>query len=106
MKFPKGKKVKPGDEILNAGKDEDVPSELKDPRLAAKERAKHRTQITAELFSEESRGIFHDISAAEMSYEVCFWVLFLDLYNYYFLSFLSSYVAISTTSLLIWLPSY
>lgn len=72
VKFPKGKKVKPGDEILNAGKDEDVPSELKDPRLAAKERAKHRTQITAELFSEESRGIFHDISAAEMNYEVCF----------------------------------
>nr|CAN64184.1 hypothetical protein VITISV_022648 [Vitis vinifera] len=69
VKFPKGKKVKPGDEVLNAGKDEDVPSELKDPRLAAKERAKHRTQITAELFSEESRGIFHDISAAEMNYE-------------------------------------
>lgn len=69
VKFPKGKKVKPGDEVLNAGKDEDVPSELTDPRLAAKERAKHRTQITAELFSEESRGIFHDISAAEVNYE-------------------------------------
>lgn len=60
------------DEVLNAGKDEDLPSELTDPRLAAKERAKLRTQITAELFSEENRGIFNDISAAEVSYEVCF----------------------------------
>ena len=72
VRFPKGKKVKPEDEVLNAGKDEDVLSELKDPRLAAKERAKLRTQNTTELFSEESRGVFYDISSAEVNYEVCF----------------------------------
>ncbi|XP_030539139.1 SUPPRESSOR OF ABI3-5 [Rhodamnia argentea] len=72
VRFPKGKKVKPGDEAAirrPVVEDEEGPSDLDDPRLAAKARATRRSQITAELFSEDSRGIANDISAAEVAYE-------------------------------------
>ncbi|KAJ0040500.1 hypothetical protein Pint_26658 [Pistacia integerrima] len=71
VRFPKGKKVKPGDEVVvEKGKAvDDGQSDLTDPRRAAKERANRRTQMTFELFSEESRGIVNDISAAEETYE-------------------------------------
>nr|DAD41146.1 TPA_asm: hypothetical protein HUJ06_015469 [Nelumbo nucifera] len=72
VRFPKGKKVKTGDERPSVSVDEDGLSELADPRLAAKERAKRRNQMTAELFREETHGIFHDVSSAEVTYEVCF----------------------------------
>ncbi|KAG8651680.1 RNA-binding protein 10 [Manihot esculenta] len=66
VRFPKGKKVKPGEEaVLSVAKVEEGPGDSKDPRLAAQERAKHRNLITAELFSEE----LNDASAAEVTYE-------------------------------------
>lgn len=104
MRFPKGKKVKPGEEVSNAENDEDFSGELRNPRLAARERAKHRSEITAELLSEESRGVFHDISVVEVNYEVCFYALFIIyLFIYYdFLSFLSS-MLLSLSNLTRWL---
>lgn len=71
VRFPKGKKIKSGDEVVDVGPHtEDSPSEVKDPHLAAKERALRRTQITAKLLEEENAGMLHDISAAEEHYEV------------------------------------
>ncbi|KAM7478966.1 hypothetical protein LguiA_027179 [Lonicera macranthoides] len=70
VRFPKGKKIKSGDEVVDVGPHtEDSPSEVKDPHLAAKERALRRTQITAKLLEEENAGMLHDISAAEEHYE-------------------------------------
>ncbi|GMI88356.1 hypothetical protein like AT5G09390 [Hibiscus trionum] len=68
-RFPKGKKVKPGEEVPNRVDIEDDAGDLKNPRLAAKERAKRRSQITTELFAEDGRGMLNDVSAAEISYE-------------------------------------
>ncbi|KAB5563780.1 hypothetical protein DKX38_003834 [Salix brachista] len=66
VRFPKGKKVKSGDERVERGKAEDEgPSDLKDPRLAAKERAMLRILNTAEGLS----GDPNDASAAEVVYE-------------------------------------
>lgn len=45
-------------------------NDLSNPVVAAKERVKRRNQITAELLSEENGGI--SVSAAEVTYEVCF----------------------------------
>ena len=47
-------------------------NDLTDPRLAAKERAKRPNQMTADLFSEENRGLVNDTLAAEVTYEVRF----------------------------------
>ncbi|KAL4303822.1 hypothetical protein GQ457_10G019600 [Hibiscus cannabinus] len=68
-RFPKGKKVKPGEEVPNRVDIEDGSGDSKDPRLAAKERSKRRSQITTELFAEDGRGMLNDVSAAEVSYE-------------------------------------
>uniref|UniRef100_A0A6N2KJL4 OCRE domain-containing protein n=1 Tax=Salix viminalis TaxID=40686 RepID=A0A6N2KJL4_SALVM len=66
VRFPKGKKVKSGDERVERGKAEDEgPSDVKDPRLAAKERAMLRNLNTAEGLS----GDPNDASAAEVAYE-------------------------------------
>ena len=75
VRFPKGKKVKPAAEeavvVVDRGPAEnDDPTDLMNPRAAAKERAKRRTQFTAELFTEESRGILNDVAAAEVDYKV------------------------------------
>lgn len=73
VRFPKGKKVRPGDEpVVDKGPVEEDIDDMMNPRHAAKERAKRRSQITTELFSEDSRGIANDISAAEVKYEVCY----------------------------------
>ncbi|CAL8175102.1 unnamed protein product [Prunus armeniaca] len=75
VRFPKGKKARPGDEAVNRGRPEEAvgvgigPTPLTDPRSAAKERAKRRSQITTELFSEETAGILNDVSAAEVTYK-------------------------------------
>lgn len=66
VRFPKGKKVKPGDEATvkrSVIDDEFEPSP--NPRSAATTRAKRRDQITMELFNEDS-------STAEVAYEVGF----------------------------------
>lgn len=70
VRFPKGKKVKPGDDVVvDKGKAvDDGQTDLTDPRFAAKERANRRNQMTYELCSEENRGIIN-ISAAEETYE-------------------------------------
>lgn len=71
MRFPKGKKVKPGDEVVGKGKAvDDGQCDLTDPHLAAKERANRRNQLTFGLCSEESRGVINDISTAEETYKV------------------------------------
>lgn len=64
--------MKASEEAASVSKAEEGPSDWTDPRRAAKERAKRRSQMTTELFSEESVGIFHDISGAEVQYEVRF----------------------------------
>ncbi|XP_021282775.1 protein LIN1 isoform X3 [Herrania umbratica] len=69
VRFPKGKKVKPGEEAVNRVDVEDGSGDLKDPRLAAKDRAKRRSQITTELFTEDGRGTLNDVSTAEVAYE-------------------------------------
>ncbi|XP_028800840.1 CD2 antigen cytoplasmic tail-binding protein 2 homolog [Neltuma alba] len=70
VRFPKGKKVRPGDEaVVDIGPVEEDTDDMMNPRRAAKERAKRRSQMTTELFSEDSRGIASDISAAEVKYE-------------------------------------
>ncbi|GMN49431.1 hypothetical protein TIFTF001_018588 [Ficus carica] len=66
VRFPKGKKVRPGYEPVESRKD-DTP--LTDARIAAKERSRRRSQMTTELFGEDSRGIVKDISTAEVAYE-------------------------------------
>lgn len=70
VRFPKGKKVKQGDNTIEGR--EDLPSGWRDPRLAAKERSVRRNQITAELLDEENEGEIADISRAEVEYGVCF----------------------------------
>ncbi|CAK7356986.1 unnamed protein product [Dovyalis caffra] len=66
VRFPKGKKVKSGDETVEIGKaEEEGPGEGKNPRLAAKERAMLRNEITAQIFSEDMNDAF----AAEVAYE-------------------------------------
>ncbi|KAK8700297.1 hypothetical protein V6N13_018698 [Hibiscus sabdariffa] len=69
VRFPKGKKVKPGEEGVNRVDVEDGSGDLKDPRLAAKERSKRRNQIATELCTEDGRGMLNDITAAEIAYE-------------------------------------
>jgi CD2 antigen cytoplasmic tail-binding protein 2 len=69
IRFPKGKKVKPGEEKVDVWKpSEDARITKNDPRHAAKERAMRRNQITTELFSEENRGMVHDITSVEVKY--------------------------------------
>ncbi|KAI9121196.1 hypothetical protein K1719_008229 [Acacia pycnantha] len=70
VRFPKGKKVRPGDEpVVDKGPVEEDTDDMMNPRNAAKERAKRRSQITTELFSEGGRGIANDFSSAEVKYE-------------------------------------
>ncbi|CAI0448499.1 unnamed protein product [Linum tenue] len=73
VRFPKGKKVKPGDDSgtvpaavgpERVGPQDNLADDA-DARLAATERAKRRNQITAELFD----GEVNDVSAAEVTYE-------------------------------------
>ncbi|XP_059648066.1 uncharacterized protein LOC132294287 [Cornus florida] len=79
VRFPKGKKVKPGVEVVDLRAEDGPSSKLKDPRLAAKDRATRRSKMTTELFSEENRGMLPEISAAEVQYEVRFNKIFFKL---------------------------
>ncbi|BAT86869.1 hypothetical protein LR48_Vigan09g264200 [Vigna angularis] len=72
VRFPKGKKVKPGDEVVDKGNVEEGEVDLTNPQVAAKaakERANLRNQFTAELFSEDTGGIGIDLSVGEVTYE-------------------------------------
>ncbi|KAF3435014.1 hypothetical protein FNV43_RR22101 [Rhamnella rubrinervis] len=69
VRFPKGKKVRQEDEALVGGRaDNQLPSQLANPLLAAKERSLQRSQITTELLIEESRAAGTDVSFAEVAY--------------------------------------
>jgi len=74
VRFPKGKKVKaPTEPVSIKEKDEEaVPQaqDFSDPRLAAKERARRRTQLTTELFTEDRDVDLAHISSVEVHYQV------------------------------------
>jgi hypothetical protein len=78
-RFPKGKKGKPVDVIVEKVIVEENVNDLSNPVVAAKERMKRRNRITAELLSEENGVISNNISAAEVKYKVCFFRVFFDL---------------------------
>lgn len=72
MRFPKGKKVKQGDYVVDAvGEDIPVP---KNPRLAARDRAVVRNKFEKELAEEytnaETFGFATDVRKAEVQYQV------------------------------------
>ncbi|KAL3538632.1 hypothetical protein ACH5RR_001998 [Cinchona calisaya] len=69
IRFPKGKKVKTGDYVVDDQHKEDGPVRLQDPQLVAKERRKRRSQMAADLLEEENRGMLPDITRAEVQYE-------------------------------------
>ncbi|KAI3715815.1 hypothetical protein L6452_22802 [Arctium lappa] len=72
VRFPKGKKVKPEDEVVAAiipQVAEDEPKELQDTQLVAKARLKRRHQDKAELINEENGDLLDVVAAAEMQYE-------------------------------------
>lgn len=70
IRFPKGKKVKPGNEKVDVWKpSEEETAEQIAARKAAKERSMRRNQIAADLFTEENRGMLPDLSAAEEHYK-------------------------------------
>ncbi|CAJ2648994.1 uncharacterized protein LOC123909890 isoform X1 [Trifolium pratense] len=69
VRFPKGKKGKPVDVIVEKVIVEENVNDLSNPVVAAKERMKRRNHITAELLSEEHGVISNNISAAEVKYK-------------------------------------
>lgn len=89
VRFPKGKKVKPGDADYQLPRDQidddvdvNLPTVPLPPQLAAEERAKRRTQLTTQLFHEDATGMLGpaDTIAAEIRYEVTLIYLFLLVY--------------------------
>ncbi|KAK9677614.1 hypothetical protein RND81_11G155800 [Saponaria officinalis] len=73
VRFPKGKKVKAETPVLEPVKEDvemsDTP-DLSDPRTAAKERARRRSQLTTQLFTEDVGEVaLSRISAAEVRYQ-------------------------------------
>ncbi|XP_024979724.1 CD2 antigen cytoplasmic tail-binding protein 2 [Cynara cardunculus var. scolymus] len=72
VRFPKGKKVKPEDEVVAAivpPVAEDESKELQDTQVVAKARLKRRHQDKAELINEENGDLLDVVAAAEMQYE-------------------------------------
>jgi CD2 antigen cytoplasmic tail-binding protein 2 len=70
VRFPKGKKMKNVEEVVDIiQRNEDIPSDVKDPQLVAKERSLLRAQNNAKLLEEENVGMLSDISIAEELYE-------------------------------------
>lgn len=72
MRFPKGKKVKQGDYVIDAvGEDIPVP---KNPRLVARDRAvvrnKFEKQLAEEYTDAETFGFATDVRKAEVQYQV------------------------------------
>ncbi|CAO2813857.1 unnamed protein product [Amaranthus hypochondriacus] len=73
VRFPKGKKVKASEAIEPVAakeKDEEAaPADLSDPRIAAKERARRRSQMTTQLFTEDGEVELSRINSAEVQYQ-------------------------------------
>jgi len=72
VRFPKGKKVKSGAEqaTFKDDGDEPLPQDLSEPRLAAKERARRRSQTGA--FADDVDVDLAHISKVEVRYQVWF----------------------------------
>lgn len=68
VRFPKGKKVKTGDFVVDDN--EDGPIRSQEPQLVAKERRRRRGQMGDDLLEEENKGMLPDITRAEVQYEV------------------------------------
>lgn len=66
VRFPKGKKGKPVEVIVEKVIAKEDVNDLSNPAVAAKERVKRRNQITAELISDENGGIS---KVAEVTYK-------------------------------------
>ncbi|KAI3742525.1 hypothetical protein L1987_60209 [Smallanthus sonchifolius] len=71
VRFPKGKKVKPEDEVVANVPQvaEDEPDGLNDTQLVAKARSKRRNQNKAGLDTEATGDLLDDVAASEMHYE-------------------------------------
>ncbi|KAL4588517.1 hypothetical protein LXL04_001408 [Taraxacum kok-saghyz] len=73
VRFPKGRKVKSGDEVVAPAPlpqiAEDEPTELQDTQLVAKARSKRRNQDKAGLNIDENGDLLDVVAAAEMHYE-------------------------------------
>ncbi|XP_057525631.1 uncharacterized protein LOC130805048 [Amaranthus tricolor] len=73
VRFPKGKKVKASEApepVAAKEKDEEAaPADLSDPRIAAKERARRRSQMTTQLFTEDGEVELSRINSAEVQYQ-------------------------------------
>lgn len=81
--------MKPGDDaaVVDRGKgvaETEPATQLRNPRLAAKERINRRNELTAELLSDEgTNGILNNVLAAEVAYDVrCF-------YSFHYIKFCS-----------------
>lgn len=65
-------------------KDEEAaPADLSDPRIAAKERARRRSQMTTQLFTEDGEVELSRINSAEVQYQVSFSSLPPIYFNFY-----------------------
>ncbi|KAK9060294.1 hypothetical protein SSX86_020998 [Deinandra increscens subsp. villosa] len=71
VRFPKGKKVKPGDEVVANVPQvaEDETDGLNETQVVAKARSKRRNQNRAGLDIEATGDLLHDVAASEMQYE-------------------------------------
>ncbi|KAI4367479.1 hypothetical protein MLD38_023213 [Melastoma candidum] len=70
VRFPKGKKVKPGDEgRRSVFPEEEGPGVSVNPKIVATERANRRSLMTTEMFHDDVSGGSNNISAAEVPYE-------------------------------------
>ncbi|XP_047318436.1 CD2 antigen cytoplasmic tail-binding protein 2 homolog [Impatiens glandulifera] len=69
VRFPKGKKVKPGNDVVDLRKNSENAGPQNEAHLAAKERSRQRNQMTTDLLIDEGDQL-PDISAAEVRYEV------------------------------------
>ncbi|KAL9252097.1 SUPPRESSOR OF ABI3-5-like protein [Drosera capensis] len=72
VRFPKGKKARPGATAVGLRDDaeeDEKPKDWKDPRQAAKDRARRRSQMTTELLADEDEQNLVDISQAEDLHE-------------------------------------
>lgn len=73
MRFPKGKKVKPGDEMFVANVSqvgEEEPPEANEILLGAKARSKRRNKDKIDLDIEENGDLLDTVAISEIHYKV------------------------------------
>ncbi|GAB2217047.1 hypothetical protein Droror1_Dr00000205 [Drosera rotundifolia] len=72
VRFPKGKKARPGAAAVGLrddAKEDAKPKDWKDPQQAAKDRARRRSQMSTKLLADEDEQNLVDISQAEDLHE-------------------------------------